>query len=98
MAYTVSIFLFRLLYECQFNFRHWDTFYTRGDLEILYESGISHLRIPVGYWMVDVAEGEPFPPPVDSDESGMRLDWLKFPLASLVHANREVNELATKKL
>ena len=48
--------------------------------------------------MVDVAEGEPFPPPVDSDESGMRLDWLKFALTYFVHANREVNELATNKL
>jgi len=37
-------------------FRHWDEFYQRGDLEALYQSGISHLRVPVGYWLVDVAE------------------------------------------
>jgi hypothetical protein len=52
--------------------RHWDTFYQRGDLEILYESGISHLRVPVGYWLVDVAEGEPFPPPPATDNDGQR--------------------------
>ncbi|TRY73119.1 hypothetical protein TCAL_09175 [Tigriopus californicus] len=41
--------------------RHWSTFIQRTDLELLYSVGISHLRIPVGYWMFDVVPGEPFP-------------------------------------
>ncbi len=53
-------------------FRHWDEFYQRGDLEALYQSGISHLRVPVGYWPVDVAEGEPFPAPPETDNDGQR--------------------------
>lgn len=51
---------------------HWDTFYTKADLQKLFDSGISHIRIPVGYWMVDVQEGEPFPAPPASDADGMR--------------------------
>lgn len=52
--------------------KHWDEFYQRGDLEALYQSGISHLRVPVGYWLVDVAEGEPFPAPPETDNDGQR--------------------------
>lgn len=47
---------------------HWDTFITKSDFEILSKAGISHLRIPVGYWAVDVQEGEPFPQPQDESE------------------------------
>merc|ERR1711936_544148 len=47
---------------------HWDTFITKSDFEILPKAGISHLRIPVGYWAVDVQEGEPFPQPQDESE------------------------------
>merc|ERR550539_10766 len=42
---------------------HWDTFVTKVDLEDLVLAGISHVRIPVGYWYWDVEEGEPFFPP-----------------------------------
>ena len=42
---------------------HWDGFVTRQDLELLVEAGISHVRVPVGYWYWDVDDGEPFPPP-----------------------------------
>ena len=42
---------------------HWDTFVTKTDLEDLVLAGISHVRIPVGYWYWDVEEGEPFPTP-----------------------------------
>ena len=48
--------------------RHWDEFVTFEDLKKLSDAGISHLRIPVGYWMVDVAEDEPFPPAPTDDE------------------------------
>ena len=39
---------------------------------MLAESGINHLRIPVGYWMFDVAQNEPFPEPPKNDEHGQR--------------------------
>ena len=42
---------------------HWDSFVTKTDLEDLVKAGISHVRIPVGYWYWDVAAGEPFPTP-----------------------------------
>ena len=53
--------------------RHWDTFYTEYDLFKLANVGISHLRIPVGYWLVDVNEDEePFPKPPENDNEGQR--------------------------
>ena len=35
-------------------------------------AGITHIRIPIGYWLVDVSEEEPFPPPAASDDEGQR--------------------------
>ena len=62
--------------------RHWDTFYAKDDLFKLSKLGISHLRVPVGYWLVDVNEDEePFPPPPQNDNEGQRyylkrlLEW-----------------------
>ncbi len=52
--------------------RHWNEFYSKADFEVLFNAGISHLRVPFGYWLVDVNEDEPFPPPPASDEEGMR--------------------------
>ncbi|TRY71084.1 hypothetical protein TCAL_17391 [Tigriopus californicus] len=52
--------------------RHWDEFYTRADLVKLVDAGISHLRIPVGYWLVDVSPDEFFPPPPATDDDGQR--------------------------
>jgi glucan 1,3-beta-glucosidase len=43
-----------------------------GDLEKLVSAGISHIRIPYGYWLVDVAADEPFPAPPESDSQGQR--------------------------
>jgi len=37
----------------QFMKRHWDTFLTEGDLDQLRLFGVTHVRIPVGYWLVD---------------------------------------------
>ena len=53
-------------------FRHWDEFYSKQELQELFDSGISHIRIPVGYWLVDVSEDEPFPPPPATDNDGQR--------------------------
>jgi glucan 1,3-beta-glucosidase len=58
--------------------RHWDTFYSRDDLVKLYNSGISHIRVPVGYWLVDVSADEPFPPPPTDDTQGQRKYLKRF--------------------
>ena len=52
--------------------RHWNEFYELNDLQILASVGISHIRIPYGYWMFDVESDEPFPEPSQNDEEGMR--------------------------
>ncbi len=53
--------------------RHWDEFYTKEDLGLLAEAGITHIRIPIGYWMFDVRRPrEPFPPPPRDDNNGQR--------------------------
>lgn len=57
---------------------HWSSFVTREDLEKLVEAGISHVRIPVGYWYWDVEEGEPFlPPNMDDTDETSPLFYLK---------------------
>ena len=53
-------------------FRHWDEFSQLNDLQILASVGISHIRIPYGYWMFDVAADDPFPAPTQNDKEGMR--------------------------
>ena len=66
-----------------YNFRHWDEFYKKEDLKKLSDAGITHLRIPIGYWLVDVLETEPFPSPPSNDDEGQRfylkrlLGWAK---------------------
>jgi len=40
--------------------QHWDTWVTQSDLQTLKNSGINYLRVPVGYWIVDIQNGEPF--------------------------------------
>jgi glucan 1,3-beta-glucosidase len=43
--------------------RHWDTFVTRTDLEDLKEAGVTHLRVPMSFWIRgDVRAGEPWIP------------------------------------
>ena len=39
---------------------HWDTWISRSELQTLASSGINWLRVPVGYWIVDIGAGEPF--------------------------------------
>ena len=55
-----------------FVYRLWDEFYVEEDIQTLAANGISHIRIPVGYWIWDVAEGEPFPAPPANDDEGQR--------------------------
>merc|ERR1719402_690660 len=57
---------------------HWDGFVSRQDLELLVEAGISHVRVPVGYWYWDMDDGEPFPPPnMDETDPASPLFYLK---------------------
>jgi len=58
--------------------QHWDTFYTKEELQKLSNSGISHIRIPVGYWLWHVNPDEPFPQPIsDSTDPQSGLFYLK---------------------
>lgn len=41
---------------------HWRTFITETDLDSLKTFGITHVRVPVGYWLVDYNESDGFVP------------------------------------
>jgi len=57
---------------------HWSTFVTKSHFQELVQAGISHVRIPVGYWYWDVEEGEPFPTPnLDDTDPTSPLFYLK---------------------
>jgi len=57
---------------------HWSTFVTKSHMEELVAAGISHVRIPVGYWYWDVEEGEPFPDSnLDDNDAESPLFYLK---------------------
>jgi glucan 1,3-beta-glucosidase len=40
--------------------KHWDTFITQRDFHKMAGVGLTHVRIPVGYWAVSITEDEPF--------------------------------------
>lgn len=40
--------------------QHWNTWVLQSDIQAIAASGITHLRIPVGYWIVDIQPGEPW--------------------------------------
>jgi len=42
--------------------QHWDTWVSQSDLQKLASHGITHLRVPVGYWIVSIDGNEPFVP------------------------------------
>jgi len=71
---------------------HWSTFVMRSHFEELVAAGISHVRIPVGYWYWDVEEGEPFPAPNMDDTSS------ESPLFYLKRALTWMDELGLKGL
>jgi len=63
---------------------HWDTFVTKEDFEKVSSAGVTHVRIPVGYWYWDVIEGEPFPlPNTDESDPNNPLFYLKRALGWL---------------
>ncbi|RPA80298.1 glycoside hydrolase [Ascobolus immersus RN42] len=39
---------------------HWDTFISIDDFFEIRDVGLTHVRIPVGYWAFEVREGEPY--------------------------------------
>jgi glucan 1,3-beta-glucosidase len=39
---------------------HWDSWLAEDDLQALVQAGITHVRIPVGYWIVSVEKDEPY--------------------------------------
>ena len=55
---------------------HWDAFVTEADVAQMAAFGITHLRIPVGYWLVDWRPEDGF---VDGGEAYLRrlLAWLR---------------------
>jgi len=56
--------------------KHWDTFLTEKHLDQLRDFGISHVRIPVGYWLVDYNSADGY---VDGGKRFLDrgLGWLK---------------------
>lgn len=39
---------------------HWSTFYTRDDFVEIQQAGLTAVRIPLGYWAVDLLDYEPY--------------------------------------
>ena len=70
----------------------YSTVVTREDLEAVSAAGVTHVRIPVGYWYWHVVDGEPFPPP-NTDEAD---DY--NPLFYLRRALGWIDELGMKAL
>jgi glucan 1,3-beta-glucosidase len=40
--------------------KHWNSFITLGDFAQIAQAGLTHVRIPIGYWAVAPIEGEPY--------------------------------------
>lgn len=40
---------------------HWNTWITEDDFATIATYGLNHVRIPIGYWAIDVSQGEPYP-------------------------------------
>ena len=39
---------------------HWSSFFSRDDFEDMVAAGLNTVRIPLGYWAVDVNDYEPY--------------------------------------
>ncbi|CAG8576702.1 3837_t:CDS:2 [Ambispora leptoticha] len=42
--------------------KHYDEFVTEDDFQKMSEFGLNHVRIPIGFWAIEVLQGEPFVP------------------------------------
>ncbi|EPQ26674.1 uncharacterized protein PFL1_05654 [Pseudozyma flocculosa PF-1] len=92
--------------------RHLDTFVTEDDFRQIAQLGLNHVRIPIGYWAFEVAQGEPFVKLNQWDKLKQAAAWAsKYNLKVLVdlhaipgsangydHGGRKgVNSFASKK-
>jgi glucan 1,3-beta-glucosidase len=39
---------------------HWESWFKESDIIALKNAGINHIRIPIGYWALDIKQGEPW--------------------------------------
>lgn len=39
---------------------HWDSWITEDDFKFWAETGLNHVRLPIGYWALDIKQGEPW--------------------------------------
>lgn len=39
---------------------HWDTWVTEADFASFKSAGLNHVRLPIGYWALDIKNGEPW--------------------------------------
>ena len=51
--------------------QHWDTWVTFDHLKTLASVGVNWLRVPVGYWIVDVQPDEPFADPINGEPTAL---------------------------
>jgi len=89
--YTYAQYLDREKYMSRM-VNHWDTFYTEQDFQRLYDSGISHIRMPIAYWYWNVIEGEPFPQPnMDDNDPQSALFYIKRALTWMERVGLKVS-------
>merc|ERR1711915_154368 len=85
--YTYAQFLDPEFYKGRLKL-HWDSFVRKEDFEKVASAGVTHVRIPVGYWYWDVEDGEPFPSPnIDETDDQSPLFYLKRALVWLDELN-----------
>lgn len=39
---------------------HWDSWITEADFKFWADTGLNHVRLPIGYWALDIRPGEPW--------------------------------------
>lgn len=39
---------------------HWNSWVTEADFAFWARTGLNHVRLPIGYWALDIREGEPW--------------------------------------
>ncbi|KAI9299178.1 glycoside hydrolase [Neoconidiobolus thromboides FSU 785] len=40
--------------------KHYETWVTEEDIKTIRDAGLNHVRIPIGYWQLDIKDNEPF--------------------------------------
>jgi glucan 1,3-beta-glucosidase len=57
--------------------KHYATFYTEDDFKQIAEYGLNFVRIPIGYWAIDVVDGEPFVPELSWNYLLKGINWAR---------------------